>query len=74
MEAGPNSENITQEIKNQDIKVEDFFVNDQNNFVIENTEKLKDADQNPQTNEDNIKVENENIKSIKIFCKRNSNL
>lgn len=68
MEAGPNTENTTQEIKNQDIKVEDFFVNDQNNIVNENIEEPKDTNENPHLNEDNIKVENENLKSIKFFC------
>ncbi len=67
MEAGPNSENTIQENKNQAIKVEDFFVNYQNNIVNENGEKAKYTNDDHIAVDANFKNEYENLKGKKNF-------
>jgi len=76
MEAGPNNKINSQEIIKTDIKVEDFFVNEQSN--IANMNNIKDEELNNDNNSSdtfNIQIKSENIKSkIKISTKNISKI
>ncbi len=75
MEASANTENNTQEITKQEIKVDDFFLKEQNNNPTENPQNDNDKVENQKLNEDtdNIKIESEvKIRKLIIYISLNS--
>jgi hypothetical protein len=59
MEAGTNSDNSSQDNIKQEIKVEDFFLIEQNINPPEKTDKDNETNENPSTDAALLKIEDE---------------